>query len=113
MAGVQIQILGQHPRATSILPRRSRWFHPLPHHHPRHPLLPPNHQHPHPHHLDLSDELEAGKFRAGDCRLNFSDLDDVFSFPGPLVVKTTLHVILPMVTDPDLDGKSTCRSITF
>ena len=43
-------------------------------------------------HLDLSDELEAGKCRTGNCRLNFSDLDDVFSFSGPLVVKTTLDV---------------------
>ena len=95
MGGVQIQVLGQHPRAASLLPRRSRWFHSLPHHHhPYHlpPLLPPNHHHPPPRHLDLSDELEAGKCRTGDCRLNFSNLDDVFSFPGPLVVKTTLDV---------------------
>ena len=100
LGGVQIQVLGQHPRAASLLPRRSRWFHPLPnHHHPHHPyhlppLLPPNNHHPHhQRYLDLSDELEAGKCRTGDCRLNFSDLDDVFSFPGPLVVKTTLDII--------------------
>ena len=68
-------------------------FHPLPHHHPHHAYhLPPNHHHPYHRQVDLSDELEAGKCRTGDCRLNFSDLDDVFSFPGPLVVKTTLDV---------------------
>ena len=63
---------------------------PFPHHCHPYQLLP---HHPFHHRLvDLLDELDAGKCRTGDCRLNFSDLDDVFSFPGPLVVKTTLDV---------------------
>ena len=41
----------------------------------------------------ISDELEAGAFRLSDCRVNFSDIDEVFSYTGPLVIKTTLDVL--------------------
>ena len=41
----------------------------------------------------VADELEAGECRIGDCRLNFSDLDEVFAYPGPLVIKTPLDVL--------------------
>ena len=37
--------------------------------------------------------MEAGRCRIGDCQLNFSDLDEVFSYPGPMVIKTTLDVL--------------------
>jgi len=50
-----------------------------------------NLQQPHPYFHQ--DELEAGEFRTGDCRVNFSDLEEVFSCPGPLVIKTTLDVL--------------------
>ena len=41
----------------------------------------------------IADELEAGAFRLSDCRVNFSDIDEVFSYTGPLVIKTTLDVL--------------------
>ena len=41
----------------------------------------------------IADELEAGDFRLSDCRVNFSDIDEVFSYTGPLVIKTTLDVL--------------------
>ena len=41
----------------------------------------------------ISDEVEAGAFRLSDCRVNFSDIDEVFSYTGPLVIKTTLDVL--------------------
>jgi len=46
-----------------------------------------------PHPYFHQDELEAGECRIGDCRHNFSDLDEVFSHTGPLVIKTTLDVV--------------------
>ena len=52
-------------------------------HHNQYPLL----------HQLIVDELEAGKCRRGDCGINFSDLDEVFFYSGPLVIKTTLDVL--------------------